>query len=169
MGKGRPAPAKEGHMRGLIKSGLILLGGALFSVVAAKSKTESIQVIRVKSGGAAMYKAELSDEGDKVAELSAGSEVQLLKEGKGRSLIKSGGNVKGWVDNGTLEKVKITSGGTHNLKDVEVVGWLDNPSAVYILDNTNPDLNALPIDRNFMNEINEKKDREEVERGFDEN
>ena len=143
---------------------LMLVGAAM-----AKSKTESIEVIRIKSGGAALFKAELSDEADKVADLTAGSEVQLLKEGKGRSLIKSSGSVKGWVENGSLERVRITSGGTHNLKDVEVVGWLDNPSAVYILDNSNPDVNALPLDRSFSNEIVEKKDREEVERTYDEN
>ena len=137
--------------------------------VAAKGKTETSIVTRVKSGGAAVYKTEQGEEGDKLMDLGTGDEVQILKQGKGRSLIRTPGAVKGWVDNSTVEKVKITSGGAHNLKDVEVVGWLDNPSAVYILDNTNPDLNALPIDRNFDKEIVEKKDREEVERGFDEN
>jgi hypothetical protein len=135
----------------------------------AGSKTETSTVTRIKSGGAAIYKSESSDEGDKVADIGTGDEVTLLKQGKARSLVKTSGNIKGWVDNNTIEKVKISSGGTHNLKDVEVVGWLDNPSAVYILDNTNPDLNALPIDRNFNNEIVEKKDREEVERTYDEN
>ena len=142
-----------------------LFGGAAF----AKSKTESVEVTRIKSNGATLFKLESSDAGDKVADLSAGEEVQMLKEGKARSLVKTGGNVKGWVDNSNIEKVKITSGGTHNLKDVEVVGWLDNPSAVYILDNSNPDVNALPLDRSFSNEIVEKKDREEVERTYDEN
>ena len=135
----------------------------------AKAKTETSIVTRIKSGGAAVYKTEQGEESDKLVDLGTGDEVTILKQGKGRSLVKTSGNIKGWVDNGTVERVKITSGGTHNLKDVEVVGWLDNPSAVYILDNTNPDLNALPIDRNFNNEIVEKKDREEVERGFDEN
>lgn len=133
------------------------------------AKTESSVVTRIKSGGATVYKSEQGEEGDKIVDLGTGDEVTIVKQGKARSMIKTSGNVKGWVDNSTVERVKITSGGAHNLKDVEVVGWLDNPSAVYILDNTNPDLNALPIDRNFNNEIVEKKDREEVERGFDEN
>ncbi len=135
----------------------------------AKSKTQTSTVVRVKSGGAAVYKTEAGEEGDKLVDIGTGDEVSILKQGKGRSLIKTAGNIRGWVDNSTLETVKISSGGAHNLKDVEVVGWLDNPSAVYILDNTNPDLNALPIDRNFNNEIIEKKDREEVERSYDEN
>ena len=145
--------------------------GLLFLALAsvALAATSSTTVIRIKSGGATLYKSESSDEGDKLADVGTGEEVTLLKQGKGRSLIKTGGAMKGWVDNSTIEKVKVTNGGAHNLKDVEVVGWLDNPSAVYILDNSNPDLNALPLDRNFANEIIEKKDREEVERTYDEN
>jgi hypothetical protein len=141
----------------------------LVAFVYSKDKTESTIVTRIKSGGAAVYKNEQSEEAEKVMDLGSGDEISILKQGKARSLIKTTGSIKGWVDNGTVERVKVTSGGSHNLKDVEVVGWLDNPSAVYILDNTNPDLNALPIDRNFSNEIVEKKDREEVERTYDEN
>jgi hypothetical protein len=140
----------------------------LTAAALAQSKTKMTEVTRVK-GSSALYKTELADEGDKSLDLSGGEEVTLLKQGKARSLIKTSGNIRGWVDNGNLERVKVSGGGAHNLKDVEVVGWLDNPSAVYILDNTNPDLNALPLDRSFASEINEKKDREEVERGFDEN
>jgi len=133
----------------------------------ALAKEVTTTVTLIKSGGAAVFKSEQDD--DKTVDLSAGDEITILKQGKARSLVKTSQSIKGWVENGNIERVKITSGGTHNLKDVEVVGWLDNPSAVYILDNTNPDLNALPLDRNFMNEIVEKKDREEVERTYDEN
>lgn len=133
----------------------------------AVAKEVTTTVTRIKSNGAAVYKSEQDD--DKSVDLNSGDEITILKQGKARSMVKTNGNVKGWVNNGDIERVKITSGGSHNLKDVEVVGWLDNPSAVYILDNTNPDLNALPIDRNFNSEIVEKKDREEVERTYDEN
>ncbi len=141
----------------------------LMAFAYSKDKTQTSTVTRIKSGGAAVYKSEQSDEGEKLMDLGTGDEITILKQGKARSMVKTSGNIKGWVENGTVERVKITSGGAHNLKDVEVVGWLDNPSAVYILDNTNPDLNALPIDRNFNSEIVEKKDREEVERTYDEN
>jgi hypothetical protein len=149
-----------------MKKVLALFVLALTSLSFAASKTSSTEVTRVKGSGAAVYKTELADAGEKTMDLSGGEEIKLLKA---RSLIKTSGNVKGWVDNSTIERVKVSGGSAHSLKDVEVVGWLDNPSAVYILDNTNPDLNALPIDRSFASEIVEKKDREEVERGFDEN
>lgn len=150
-----------------MKKTIAFLFLAFATITLAKETTTT--VTRIKSGGATIYKTEGGDEGDKVADIGTGDEVTLLKQGKARSLIKTSGSIKGWVDNSTVEKVKVSSGGSHNLKDVEVVGWLDNPSAVYILDNSNPDLNALPLDRNFANEIVEKKDREEVERTYDEN
>ena len=140
---------------------------ALVAMASAKPKEVTTLVTRIKGSGTPVFKSEQDD--DKVVELNGGDEITILKQGKVRSMVKTSGSIKGWVENSNIERVKITSGGAHNLKDVEVVGWLDNPSAVYILDNTNPDLNALPIDRNFNNEIIEKKDREEVERTYDEN
>jgi hypothetical protein len=150
---------------GFMKKVSAILTLILATWVVAKEVTTT--VTRIKSGGAAVFKSEQDD--DKSVDLNSGDEITILKQGKARSMVKTNQNIKGWVENGSIERVKITSGGSHNLKDVEVVGWLDNPSAVYILDNTNPDLNALPLDRNFMNEIVEKKDREEVERTYDEN
>jgi len=141
----------------------------LLLITVAFAATSTVEVTRIKGSNTPIYKSELADAGEKMMDLGGGEEVTLLKKSKARSLIKTSGNVKGWVDNSSLERVKVSSGGSHNLKDVEVVGWLDNPSAVYILDNTNPDVNALPIDRSFASEIVEKKDREEVERTYDEN
>ena len=148
-----------------------LIAIAILAIVSfnfAKSTTTNTTVTRIKSSSP-VFKSEASDASDKAADLSAGDEVTLVKKGNARSMIKTSGGIKGWVDNNAIEIVKVSGGSTHNLKDVEVVGWLDNPSAVYILDNGNPDLNALPIDRSFNNEIVEPKDREQVERVYDEN
>ena len=150
---------------------VILFLGVLMAATAvmAKSKpAEAGEVIRVKDNGTVLYRAELSGDSDKSATLSADEEVQLLKEGKARSLIKSGEN-RGWVDNSSLKKVKVSGNTSRNLKDIEVQGWLDNPSAVYILDNTNAEVTNLPLERSFASDIVEKKDREDVERTYDEN
>ena len=150
---------------------LILACTALLAVTAAMAKSkpaEAAEVIRIKDAGTALYRAELSGDSDKSATLSAGEEVQLMKEGKARSLIKSGEN-RGWVDNSSLVKVKVSGNTSRNLKDIEVQGWLDNPSAVYILDNSSAEVSNLPLERSFAADIVEKKDREDVERTYDEN
>ena len=155
-------------MKKIVAVLFLALGAAVFAKSKAESEAEAkISIItRVKTGGAVLFRSEADSE--KVQDLSAGEEVAFVKQGKARSMIKVNGTI-GWVENVSIEKVKVAGAGTHNLKDVEVVGWLDNPSAVYILDNSNPDLNALPIDRSFNSEIVEKKDREEVERTYEEN
>jgi len=140
---------------------------ATVSFADSDAKTDKSMVYHVKSSGAVMLKSELAPEGDKVADLASGVEVQMVKEGKARSLVKSGDN-RGWVDNTSLEKIK-NGNSSRNLKDIEVQGWLDNPSAVYILDNANAELTNLPLDRSFASDINEKNDREDVERSYDEN
>jgi hypothetical protein len=149
---------------------LIFACAILFAMTAsmAKSKSDaSNEVIQIKQGGAVIYRAELSGDSDKVGDATSGASVQLFKEGRARSLIKVGA-IRGWVDNSALERIENTSS-ARNLKDIEVQGWLDNPSAVYILDNSNPDIGTLPLDRSFSSEIVDKKDRESVERTYDEN
>ena len=153
------------NKRLIIACGLLM---AAASVLAKSKPAEASEVTRVKEGGAVLYRAELSSDSDKAANLAADQEVQLLKEGKARSLIKSGEN-RGWVNNSDLKKVKVSGNTTRSLKDIEVQGWLDNPSAVYILDNTNAEVANLPLERSFASDIVEKKDREDVERTYDEN
>jgi hypothetical protein len=154
-----------------MKKRLIIACGLLVmatSVLAKSKPAEASELIRIKDGGAILYRVELSGDSDRAATLPGDQEVQLLKEGKARSLIKSGEN-RGWVDNSYLIRVKGSGNTTRSLKDIEVQGWLDNPSAVYILDNTSAEVANLPLERNFASDIVEKKDREDVERTYDEN
>ena len=136
-----------------------------FSAGMAKSKDEA-DLVRVKSA-AVVVKTEQSDPSEKTGDLTAGTEVQMLKKGNARSLVSAGG-VRGWIDNSFLEIIK-GGGTTRTLKDVDVQGWLDNPTAVYILDNSSPEVTTLPLDRSFASDIAETKDREDVERSYDEN
>ncbi len=149
---------------------LVFACAILFAMTGAMAKPKAEagnEAIQIKQGGAVIYRAELSSDSDKVGEASSGADVQLFKEGKSRSLVKVG-DTRGWVDNSSLERIK-SGNTTRNLKDIEVQGWLDNPSAVYILDNSNPDVGTLPLDRSFTSNVVEKKDRENVERTYDEN
>ncbi len=140
---------------------LLMLVGLLFA--------KTTEVTKIKAGGANVYKSEMSDPAEKNTEIGGDQEVTFMKKGKNRSMIRTRGGIRGWVDNDKLQILKVSGAGHHDLSNVEVVGWLDNPAAVYILDNTNPDFNALPLDRSFANEIVEPKDREQVERVYDEN
>ena len=147
--------------------GFLLILSFSIGLAASKSKSKKFYVIRVKEGGAELYKASKSQ--DVVTEMRAGEELQLIKKGPTRSYVKTSGGVKGYVTNKRLEKIEVGAQTEHSIGEQEVLGWLDNPSAVYILDNTGPDFSALPLEREFQEEIVEYRDRETVEMSNDEN
>jgi hypothetical protein len=49
------------------------------------------------------------------------------------------------------------------LEDVDIVGWLDNPSAVFVLENDDIDFDGVNIDRDFKEYLQHTMDRETME------
>ncbi len=127
----------------------------------------AVKILNVKEDQTSIYSARTGDKSKGV--LSRGSKLALLKKGKDRTFVKTKTGLKGWVENSQVEYVKGGKGDVYYLSEQEVTGWLDNPSAVYILDNSGLNTDALPLSRNFSEEIFEFEDREAMERGNDEN
>jgi hypothetical protein len=125
------------------------------------------QSVNVKSNDTPIYSARTGDK--EKGKLSGGTKCAILKKGKDRSLVKTRSGMKGWVQNTAIEYIKGGKGDIYNLSEQEVHGWLDNPSAIYILDNSGLNTDALPLSRNFSDEVFELQDREDMERGNDEN
>ena len=48
--------------------------------------------------------------------------------------------------------------------DAEVIGYLDNPTPVYIIDADNKDATPIKLDRSFADALRQDVDRETVER-----
>jgi hypothetical protein len=48
--------------------------------------------------------------------------------------------------------------------DAEVIGYLDNPTPVYIIDADNPNADPIKLDRSFADALRENVDRETIER-----
>ncbi|MBF0432069.1 MAG: hypothetical protein HQK83_12365 [Fibrobacteria bacterium] len=136
----------------------------VFSLVCVASAAKGL---RIKSNGTPIYKAKTGESSK--GTLSQGDMVTLLKKGKDRSLVKTNTGVRGWVKNNLVEYTKKGSGDVYNLNEQDITGWLDNPSAIYILDESGINTDALPLSRSFSDEIFEIQDREELERGNDEN
>jgi hypothetical protein len=67
----------------------------------------------------------------------------------------------GWVDK---EAVSVSSAKTMVFDTANVLGYLDNPTTLYILDAENPNGQSIKLERSFANEILENVDRETVER-----
>lgn len=70
-------------------------------------------------------------------------------------------NLVGWVDK---ELVAVSFGKTMVFDTANVMGYLDNPPAIYIIDANNPAAQPIKLERSFAIEIQENVDRETVER-----
>jgi len=141
---------------------------ALLLIVGLVTVISAAQRLEVKADKTTIFKSKGGSASK--GTLSQGESLWLIKKGKNRSLVKTFSGVKGWVINSNTEYVKGNSkGDTYHLDNQDISGWLDNPSAIYILDNSGLNNNALPLSRSFSDEIFEFEDKEQLERGNDEN
>jgi hypothetical protein len=123
--------------------------------------------VDIKSGTTYIYKTKA---GKAIRDsLSQGQGAFLLQEGANLSKIKTDKGVVGWVHNSAIEYVKTSLGNTYDLENQDVRGWLDNPTAVYILDHPDIGIEAVLLIRSFRDEIFEFIDREQLERTNNEN
>jgi len=110
-----------------------------------------------------------SDGGGKVVcTASFNDELTIVKESSNYTLVK--GPCQGWVSKSEVERV-LQGPGDKGMKieAVDVVGWMDNPSAVFVLDQDAGSFEGINIDRNFNEYLKNTVDREQTEMRNQEN
>ena len=136
---------------------LAVLVSTSFAARKVKSKLGDIDVTAQKGGGAVVCTAHFNDE------------LTILKDGETEVLVK-GPCGQGWVQKSKIEYVAQAAGDkSMKLDQVDVVGWLDNPSAVFVLENDDLDLDGVNIDRDFKEYLQHTMDREQMEMHNNEN
>jgi len=68
----------------------------------------------------------------------------------------------GWVEKSNVQSVGRSR--TFVFDNAEVVGYLDNPTPVYIMDTDDPNADPINLDRSFKDALRENVDKETVER-----
>jgi len=86
----------------------------------------------------------------------------ILETGKQSYKIQKGDGGTGWVE----KRLVVTTGKSKSFvfDDAEVIGYLDNPTPVYIIDADNPNADPIKLDRSFADALRENVDRETIER-----
>ena len=86
----------------------------------------------------------------------------ILTTGRNHYKIQKADGEGGWVE----KRLVVTTGKskTFVFDDAEVIGYLDNPTPVYIIDADNPNADPIKLDRSFADALRENVDRETVER-----
>ena len=130
---------------------LAVLVASSFAAKKVKSKIGDIDLTKEKGGGSVVCTAGFNDE------------LTIVKEADTDVLVK-GNCGQGWVEKSKIEYVAALAGDkSMKLEGVDVVGWLDNPSAVFVLENDDLDLDGVNIDRDFKEYLQHTMDRETME------
>ena len=89
--------------------------------------------------------------------------LQVLDSKRDMHKIKTSDGTIGWVEK---KDVTVLSGKskTFVFDNAEVVGYLDNPTPVYIIDTDDPNADPISLDRSFKDALRENIDKETVER-----
>jgi hypothetical protein len=87
----------------------------------------------------------------------------LILDSKGDSYrVQNVEGKNGWVEKGLV--VSIGKSKTFVFDNAEVVGYLDNPTPVYILDSDDPNADRIYLDRSFKEALRDNTDQETTER-----
>ncbi|GBU22702.1 hypothetical protein R80B4_02614 [Fibrobacteres bacterium R8-0-B4] len=73
---------------------------------------------------------------------------------------------EGYVQKNELTKVSSKSAASKSMafEAAEVMGYLDNPTPVYIVDIDDPNADPITLDRSFKDALKENVDKETMER-----
>jgi len=122
-----------------------------------KSKRGDINLMGAAGGGQIVCTASFNDE------------MTVIRTQDLHTLVR-GSCGQGWVNNGDVERVLQGPGDKGmNIDAVDVVGWMDNPSAVFVLDQDAASFEGINIDRNFNDYLKHTVDREQAEMRNQEN
>jgi hypothetical protein len=97
-----------------------------------------------------------------VSTVGTNDRLLILETGKQSYKIQKGDGSTGWVE----KRLVVTTGKSKSFvfDDAEVIGYLDNPTPVYIIDADNPNADPIKLDRSFADALRENVDRETIER-----
>ena len=135
----------------------LMVVAAMAAPKSVKSKRGDIDLTKTKGGSDVVCTAGFSDE------------LRIVKD-EGEYVLVKGSCGQGWVGKGAVEYVAKAEGDKSRSREgVDVVGWLDNPSAVFVLDADAAEFDGVNIDRNFKEYLTHTMDRETMEMQNNEN
>jgi hypothetical protein len=98
---------------------------------------------------------------ESIVNLGVEDRLQVLQTTRNHYKVKTGSGQVGWVEK---RLVAASSGKKFLFDDAEVIGYLDNPTPVYIIDADSKDATPIKLDRSFAEALRQNVDRETVER-----
>ncbi len=122
-----------------------------FAARVVKSKLGDIDLTSEKDGGTVICTAGFNDE------------FAIIKESDTKVFVK-GSCGKGWVEKSKIEYVAKGPGDNSiTMDNIGIEAWIDNPSAIFVLEGNDIDFDGVNIDRDFKEYLTYTMDREKTE------
>lgn len=132
----------------------------LFS--AGGSAARGPKYVQPKKSNVGLYSNETRSVNEQaIRQVGLTDRLKVLQDTRSHYKVRTDDGVVGWVEK---RLVASAAGKSFMFDDAEVIGYLDNPTPVYIIDADSKDATPIKLDRSFAEALRENVDRESVER-----
>jgi len=143
-----------------MRSTLLFLALVIFS--ASVSYAQAPKFVQPNKNDVGLYKNETRSVNETaILEVGLNDRLKVLRAGRDHYQVQTDDGKVGWIEK---RLVAAASGKSFLFNDAEVIGYLDNPTPVYIIDADSKDATPIKLDRSFAEALRENVDRETVER-----
>ncbi len=123
---------------------------------------EKVKFVQPKKNNVGIYRNETRGVNESaIVSLKIEDRLKVLNEKRNHYQVKMADGTVGWVEKRLVAKA---SGKSFMFDDAEVIGYLDNPTPVYIIDADSKDATPIKLDRSFAEALRENVDKETVHR-----
>ena len=137
---------------------------AIAMVACAGTAFAAAKFVQPNADNIGVYKNEVRQMNETaLTTVGAMDRLTVQSEGKSAFKVKTPDGTIGWVEKRFCASA---SGKAFTFDDAEVIGYLDNPTPIYIIDADNKDATPIKLDRSFADAMKSNVDRETIERSI---